>query len=227
MSGTSRVVFMCGPAGAGKTTYARRLEAEGMVRLSFDAGIWARGITGGEVPQAVREEIRTELRAELLRLLDDGRDVVLDFSFWLRAMREEWRALLAEHGVVPETIYLATDRGTVLARVAERRADHADDFPVDLATAAAYVDGFEAPTPEEGPLTIVVDGEVFAARTDSPGTYHYDWVSGPNRGYGFSSFASDRSSLPAEQHARSISGFLGMIDPATGYIAEDPDDEED
>ena len=92
MDATSRVVFMCGPSGAGKTTYARRLEAEGMVRLSFDAGIWARGITGGEVPEEVREEIRTELRAELRRLLDEGRDVVLDFSFWSRAMREEWRA---------------------------------------------------------------------------------------------------------------------------------------
>ena len=54
MDGASRVVFMCGPSGAGKTTYAGRLEAEGMVRLSFDAGIWARGITGGEVPEAVR-----------------------------------------------------------------------------------------------------------------------------------------------------------------------------
>jgi predicted kinase len=215
---------MCGPSGAGKTTYATRLEAEGWVRLSFDAGIWARGITGGAVPDAVREEIRAELRTELLGLVSAGRDVVLDFSFWSRAMREEWRALLAGHDIVPETIYLATDRGTVLARAAERRAAHADDFPVDLATAAAYVDGFEAPTPEEGPLTIVVDGEVFAARTDGPGTYHYDWVSGPNRGYGFNSFTSDGSSLPAERHAPSIRDFLGMIDPDTGYIAENPDE---
>lgn len=32
----SRVVLMCGPAGSGKSTYARRLEAQGMVRLSID-----------------------------------------------------------------------------------------------------------------------------------------------------------------------------------------------
>ncbi len=31
----SRVVFMCGPSGAGKTTYSKRLEDEGMERLSF------------------------------------------------------------------------------------------------------------------------------------------------------------------------------------------------
>lgn len=227
MSGTNRVVFMCGPAGAGKTTYARRLEAEGMVRLSFDAGIWARGITGGEVPQAVREEIRTELRAELLRLLDDGRDVVLDFSFWSRAMREEWRALLAEHGVVPETIYLATDRGTVLARVAERRADHADDFPVDLATAAAYVDGFEAPTPEEGPLTVVVDGEELRVTRRLAGVYDYDWVNHRHGGYGFGSATNDRSAESGEGHVAAVRDFLAAVDPRTGFIEDDPDDEED
>jgi len=30
------VIFMCGPSGSGKSTVARRLEREGMVRLSFD-----------------------------------------------------------------------------------------------------------------------------------------------------------------------------------------------
>lgn len=194
-----------------------------MVRLSFDTHLWERGIRSGDVDPGVREEIRGLLRVELVALLAEGRDVVLDFSFWSRTMREEWRALLAEHGVVPETTYLATDRDTALARVAERRGEHADDFPVDLSTAASYVDGFEAPTPEEGPLTIVADDEVFAVRTGDPGTYHYDWVSGSNHGYGFSSFTSDRSSVPADRHARSIRGFLGMIDPETGYIPDEPD----
>ena len=170
MSGTSRVVFMCGPSGAGKSTYAKRLEAEGMVRLSFDT-LWERGMRSGDVDPGVREEIRGLLRLELVALLADGRDVVLDFSFWSRAMRREWRGLLTEHGVVPETIYLASDRETVLARVAERRAGHADDFQVDLDTAASYVDGFDAPTPEEGPLLLVVDGEEFVATRRRTGVY--------------------------------------------------------
>lgn len=226
MGGTSRVVFMCGPSGAGKTTYANRLEAEGMVRLSFDAGIWARGITGGEVPDAVREEIRTELRTELMRLASDGRNVVLDFSFWSRAMRAEWRALLEPHGIVPETVYLATDRETVLARVAERRADHADDFPVDPATAAAYVDGFEAPVPEEGPLTIVVDGEELAVRRRRSGVYDYDWVNHRHGGYGFTSATSDRSAKDGQGHVESVRTFLAMVDPATGFIEDDDEADE-
>lgn len=40
-----RVVMMCGPGGAGKTTYAKRLEREGWTRLSFEVEFWERGIT--------------------------------------------------------------------------------------------------------------------------------------------------------------------------------------
>ena len=126
-----------------------------MVRLSFDSHLWERGIRSGDVDPGVREEIRGLLRRELVALLGEGRDVVLDFSFWSRAMREEWRALLAEHGVVPETIYLATDRETVLARVRSRLGRHADDFELPEALAAEYFDHFEVPSPDEGPLTVV------------------------------------------------------------------------
>ena len=151
----SRVIFMCGPSGAGKTTYAARLESAGMVRLSFDSHLWDRGIRSGEVDPAVRAEVRDLLRDELVALLEAGRDVVLDFSFWSRAMRAEWRELVRAHGVEPETVYLATDRATVLERIGARAGAHADDFPVEPATAASYVDRFEVPTPDEGPLLVV------------------------------------------------------------------------
>ena len=40
----SRVAFMCGPTGSGKSTIARQLERNGMVRLSFDQEAWNRGL---------------------------------------------------------------------------------------------------------------------------------------------------------------------------------------
>jgi len=151
----SRVIFMCGPAGSGKSTYARRLEAEGIVRLSFDTVMWERGITAVPLPRDAHDEIEAGLRIRLLELVAAGRDVVLDFSFWSRRMRDDYRRLLAPSGVVPETVYLATDRGTVLARVRARRGDHADAFQLSEETAAEYFDHFEAPTPDEGPLTVI------------------------------------------------------------------------
>lgn len=151
----SRVVLMCGPSGSGKSTYARRLEEAGLVRLSFDVELWRRGITEVPPPADARAEIEAELRARLLSLVAEGRDVVLDFSFWSRQMRDDYRALLAPTGVVPETIYLATDRATILARMRERRGAHPDDFALDEALVEQYVDHFEPPTPDEGPLTVV------------------------------------------------------------------------
>ena len=151
----SRVVFMCGPAGAGKSTYAKRLEGEGMVRLSFDGEMWRRGISTVPPRPDVREEIETDLRTRLLELVAAGADVVLDFSFWSRRMRDDYRQLLAPAGVVPETIYLATDRATVLRRMRARRGSHADDFVVDEDLVTQYFDHFEPPTPDEGPLTVI------------------------------------------------------------------------
>ncbi|MFC6286854.1 AAA family ATPase [Nocardioides sp. GCM10027113] len=151
----SRVVFMCGPSGAGKSTYAESLESQGMVRLSFDVEMWRRGISEVPLPPELRSEIEADLRARLLELVAAGEDVVLDFSFWSRRMRDDYRALLAPTGVVPETIYLATDRDTVLERMRARRGVHSDDYVLPEDLVAQYFDHFEPPTPDEGPLTVV------------------------------------------------------------------------
>ncbi len=151
----ARVVFMCGPSGSGKTTYARRLEAEGMVRLSFDTEMWRRGFTTVPLPPEQRHEIETALQERLLELVADGEDVVLDFSFWSRRMRADYRRLLEPTGVVPETVHLATDRDTVLARMQARRGRHADGYVLGEELVAQYFDHFEPPTPDEGPLTVV------------------------------------------------------------------------
>lgn len=68
---------MCGPAGSGKSTVARQLEAQGMVRLSFDQEAWRRGIKTMPLPADVHQEIEQELRARLVELVAAGTDVVL------------------------------------------------------------------------------------------------------------------------------------------------------
>lgn len=150
-----RVIFMCGPAGSGKSTVARRYEDQGMVRLSFDQEAWSRGITEMPLPEDVRSDIENGLRARLADLVRAGRDVVLDFSFSSRRMRDDYREFLKPFGAVPETVYLATDRATVLQRVAARAAQDGDDFKLTPVLAARYFDHFEPPTADEGPLTIV------------------------------------------------------------------------
>lgn len=146
---------MCGPAGAGKSTWARRLEEAGFVRLSIDEAAWAAGYRDQPLAEEVRQRFEREVQERLVALAADGADVVVDLSFWSRRMRDTYRALLAPLGVVPETVYLATPREVLLARVAARTGDDANDVVLDPATAAAYADHFEPPTAQEGPLTVV------------------------------------------------------------------------
>lgn len=153
----SRVVFMCGPSGSGKTTYAARLEAAGMVRLSFDTEMWQRGVTVLPAPQAVLVEIESDLRERLLSLVTEGRDVVLDFPFSTRRLRDDYRRLLAPTGVVPETIYLATARGVVLDRLRTRADTHGDDLRLEEDLSRQHFDQFEPPTPDEGPLLVITE----------------------------------------------------------------------
>lgn len=148
---------MCGPAGSGKTTHARGLESAGFVRLSIDDEAWRLGLSQQPLPEPVAARIEAQLTDRLLDLVRAGVDVVVDFSFWSRSKRLEYRALLAEVEVSAETVYLATTRETVLERVAARRGAHADDVVLDRATAAHYFDHFEPPTGDEGPLTVIDD----------------------------------------------------------------------
>ena len=61
-------------------------------------------------------------------------------------------------------------------------------------------------TPGPVLFTLDVNGERFAIRQAGDGGTAYDWLSGPNEGYGF---------------GESIRVFLAMIDPNTGYIGDD------
>lgn len=151
----SRVIFMCGPAGSGKSTIAHRYEADGMVRLSVDAEAWVRGHRNMPLPEDEHAEIVAELHRRLLKCVADGRDVVLDLSFWSRAMRDEWRALLAPTRVVPEIVRVRARRETALARIAARAAAGADDFRLPEELAARYYDHFEPPGTDEGAVTEV------------------------------------------------------------------------
>lgn len=72
----------------------------------------------------------------------------------------------------------------------------------------------------EPPTRVEVDGEVFdvAAERDRPGQYHFDWVSGPNSGYGFAVGTSDGRTMSSAVIEDAIRDFLAGVDPETGYI---------
>lgn len=147
------LLLMCGLPCSGKTTLARRLERErGALRLTPDEWIvrlYGQGLT----PPALDwcrdpvEALQWEVAAQALGL---GVNVILDFGFWSRAEREEFRARAAALGAGSEVHFLDVPRPTLLARLAARNAAPPPyTFRVTEAQLDAWRAFFEPPTPDE------------------------------------------------------------------------------
>ncbi|MFI9162994.1 AAA family ATPase [Kitasatospora aureofaciens] len=155
-SGTSTVVLMCGPPGSGKTTYALDLVRRGYVRLSIDEVVWQRlgQCDAGLVLEAaaydrLKEEVRREQRQELVELMLAGRDVVVDYSFWSRAARDDYKALIEGHGCRWELVHLKADRAVLERRLAVRNGeDGANAVTVDRPLFDRYLADFQTPEGE-------------------------------------------------------------------------------
>jgi predicted kinase len=104
---------------------------------------------------AVHRDIEQVLRARLVDLVRAGSDVVLDFSFWSRNIRDECRELLRRFGVVPETVYLATDRATVLQRVGARGSAGRRRPRDQHGTRGLLLRSLRGPYSGGGPLTVM------------------------------------------------------------------------
>ncbi|MFC1410847.1 AAA family ATPase [Streptacidiphilus sp. N1-12] len=152
----STVVLMCGPPGAGKTTHALALERRGYVRLSIDEVVWRRigGQDAGlvldlERYDGLKEVVRREQRQELVELMRAGRDVVVDYSFWSRAARDDYKALVESHGCRWELVHLKADRATLERRLAARSQEGgANAVTVDEDLLNRYLAHFEEPDGE-------------------------------------------------------------------------------
>ncbi|WP_339317017.1 ATP-binding protein [Paenibacillus sp. FSL R10-2734] len=149
------VVMMCGVAGSGKTTFAQKLEKEGFARLSIDEDIWATyGRFGMDYPEQnyelYKEQSEIKLRGELRNLILAKQDVVIDFSFWQRQRRNDYKQLIEAHGGVWELIYLKVQPDELRQRLLIRseRFDANAAFTITEDTLTRFLSGFETPEGE-------------------------------------------------------------------------------
>jgi predicted kinase len=141
--------LMVGLPCSGKTTLAKKLEQElPAMRLTPDE--WMARVVGDgydEVKRAVVEVMLWEIAAQGLRL---GINVILDYGFWAREEREDFRARAAELGADTKVHFLDVPREELLKRLEARNATLPDDtFHIHADDLEQWFDFFQPPTIDE------------------------------------------------------------------------------
>ena len=151
----SRVFMMCGPAGAGKSTLAKKFERNGMISLSYDAESFKKGLTVHPLPKEIEQKIKVYLDNKLISLIEQNVDVVLDYSFWSQDNRREYINLLKQFGIEPLIFYIETPKEIIVERLRQRAGKHPNDIILSEETASQYYDQFQKPSLEEAEIIVV------------------------------------------------------------------------
>ena len=144
---------MVGLAGAGKTTLARELEAEsGALRLTPDD--WIDTLYGEDLPREKLDAVRQPIEDHAWFLADmtlrKGIDVILDFGFWGRSERDDYRARGEALGARVEIVYVEVSWEELVERLEKRNsALGPGEFYVGLEEARRNWDLFQVPTSDE------------------------------------------------------------------------------
>lgn len=142
--------LLVGLPASGKTTLARRLEEEHQaLRLTPDE--WMLPLFGVGDVDGKRDVLEGRLLWSVAaRALALGVSVVLDFGFWSRLEREDYRARGEALGARVELHVLDLSREELWQRLEARNRDlPPDTFPVTRAELGEWTRWYEPPTEEE------------------------------------------------------------------------------
>jgi predicted kinase len=144
---------MVGLPCSGKTTLAKKLEQErAALRLTPDE--WQLGLFGQDAQEPEHDArhsfIETMLWQIASRALELGTNVILDFGFWAREEREEYRRRAHRLGAGSEVHFLDVPEEELLRRLAVRNAHPSQEsFHIAEASMKLWIAFFQKPTPEE------------------------------------------------------------------------------
>jgi predicted kinase len=147
------VYLLCGFIGAGKTTFAMKLEARtGAVRITKDE--WLVTLIGHDPTidgYADYDQRVVNLSREVaFRFVEKGIDVILDEGFWSRKERTEMRGTIEAMGARPVLIYLDTPIDSIRKRVERRDANPPrDSLRIGDALLDYYLTFWEPPGNDE------------------------------------------------------------------------------
>src|SRR4051795_12768179 len=138
-----------GLPGTGKTTAARRIEVEHRaVRLTKDE--WVKALYGRENPPSAQDVIEGRLLEIGLRVLELGRNVVIDYGLWGRDERSALRQAAADRGALVEMRYFALTPAEQRRRLDLRQAEVPNTtWPMSHEELVEWAANIDIPTPGE------------------------------------------------------------------------------
>ena len=138
---------------SGKTTLAKKLEHElSGLRLTPDE--WHVGLFGQDVEEPEHDTRHNFIEAMLWniasRALELGMNVILDFGFWAREEREDYRLRAKRIGASSEVHFLDVPEEELLKRLAIRNSQPSQEsFHISEERMKPWIEFFQKPTSEE------------------------------------------------------------------------------
>ena len=144
---------MVGLPFSGKTTLARKLEQEcSALRLTTDE--WHVCLFGQDAKEPEHDTRHSLIEAMLWkvasRALELGTNVILDFGFWAREEREDYRSRAKRLGASSEVHFLDMPKEELLRRLAVRNSQPSQEsFHISEESMIPWIEFFQTPTPDE------------------------------------------------------------------------------
>ena len=145
--------LMVGLPCSGKTTLAQKLEHE-LPALRLTPDEWQIRLFGQDAEEPEHDARHSLIEAMLWniasRALELGTNVILDFGFWAREEREDYRSRAKQLGASSEVHYLDVSADELLRRLEERNLRPSQEsFLISKEAMKPWIAFFQKPTPDE------------------------------------------------------------------------------
>ena len=154
--------------GAGKTTFARRLERN-LPGIRFTHDEWMARLHGDDPPVERFAEyfrrVSEQIESVWPRCLELGLDVVLDLNFWTRAQRDAAKARAAQAGAASRLYRLACADEVAWRRIERRNGNLDGSLLITKATFEQLKSRFEPLHGDEAHVDIGQVGEASSRQT--------------------------------------------------------------
>lgn len=145
--------LMVGLPCSGKTTLAKKLENE-LPALRLTPDEWQIPLFGQDANEPEHDDRHTIIETLLWELakraLELEINVILDFGFWAKEEREDFRSRAKKLGARSEIHYLDVSEGELMRRLGERNSRPSQvSFIIGESAMKPWITFFQKPSPDE------------------------------------------------------------------------------